>query len=159
MCSGRRCEQLSARLGCWESHCDNLNMFWMLNFKGNKSQLQPHLGSAQAAQQLGLGLQEQQRKQRCPNPEHREALRVILDEGVDPTTPGFRCSWLLLREKAKPFHPLGSSGLSLWLINPSRRENTGNALNFIQSKDGTQCQRHCQEDLFLLEGSEGHFSF
>lgn len=27
-------------------------MFWMLNLKGNKSQLQSHLGSTQALQQL-----------------------------------------------------------------------------------------------------------
>lgn len=45
------------------------------------------------------------------------------------------------------------------LIKSLQEENTGNGLNFMQRKDGTQCQRHCQKDLFLLEGSEGHFSF
>lgn len=63
MCLGHRCEQLSARLRFWESHCDNWNMLWMLNFKGNKSQLQSHLGPAQAILQLGFGLGEEQRKQ------------------------------------------------------------------------------------------------
>lgn len=114
MCPGHRCQQLSARLRFWESRCDNLNMFWMLNFKGNKSQLQSHLGSAQAVGQLGFGLQEEQRKQRCPEPEQRQALTALLDEGADPTSPVLRCSWLLPREKAKPFHALGRSGLSLW---------------------------------------------
>lgn len=86
----------------------------MLNFEGNKSQLQSHLGSAQAVQQLGLGLQEEQRKQRCPEPEQRQALTALLDEDADPTSPVLRCSWLLPREKAKPFHALGRSGLSPW---------------------------------------------
>lgn len=112
MCPGHRCEQLSARLRFWEPHCDNLDVFWMLNFKGNKSQLQSHLGSAQAIRQLGFGLREEQRKQRCPKPEQREALPALLD--ADPTTPVLRCSWLLLQEKAEPFHPLGRSGLSPW---------------------------------------------
>jgi len=113
MCPGHRRKQLSARLCFCEPHCDNLSMFWMLNLKGNKSQLQSQLGSTQALGLCVLGLRLDQRQQQCPKPKQRKTPTVTPDEAVDPTSPAFRCPWLLLlRERVKPFHPLSRSGLA-----------------------------------------------
>lgn len=66
-----------------------------------------------------LGLRVDFRKQQCPKPKQRKTPTVILDEAVDPTRPVFTCPWLLLlREKAKPFHPLSRSDMVQGLIKP-----------------------------------------